>query len=179
MEAAGHQHSCKLHSHTRNCGFLSESSAYQKNRPCPSSCMCIVQTSSGSVRRLPNMSTRRYCCFIRRVVQDQSSSKPTVSFLAACLRIQLDVLTKDRSVHDGNFILYVDALTRLQWLFHALDHQNYARAVASHLRDLITLREKQPDIYAAFCEGKVTVKKSCRPFSRMAWTKVMSRTMPA
>ena len=63
---------------------------------------------------------------------------------------------------------YVDALTRLQWLFHTLDHHNYALAVAIHLRDLATLPEKHPDIYAAFCNGKFTIKKTSRPFSRMA-----------
>ena len=31
------------------------------------------------------------------------------------------------------------------------------------------LHEKLPDLYAAFCDGgKFTIKKSCRPFSRMA-----------
>ena len=89
----------------------------------------------------------------------RAEQSPQFHFWQLILRIQFDIFTWDRSVHDGNFTLYVDALTRLQWFFHALDHHNYARAVAIHLRDLATLPEKHPDIYAAFCNGKSTIKK--------------------
>ena len=109
----------------------------------------------------PAFSFEEWC----RVRAEQS---PQFHFWQLVLRIQCDILTWDRSVHDGNFTLYVDALTRLQWLFHALDHHNYACAVAIHLRDLLILHEKLPDLYAAFCDGKFTIKKLCRPFSRMA-----------
>ena len=78
------------------------------------------------------------------------------------------VLAWDRSIHEGNFLLYVKALTRLQWLFHSLDHYNYARAIAIHLRDMGMLRDKLPGIFAEFCKGKFTVNKTQRPFSRMA-----------
>ena len=62
----------------------------------------------------------------------------------------------------------MEALTRLQWLFHSLDHYNYVRAIASHLRDMVMLRDKHPGIFAEFCKGKFTVNKTQRPFSRMA-----------
>ena len=64
--------------------------------------------------------------------------------------------------------MYVEAETRLQWLFHSLDHNNYARAIANHLRDMAMLRDKHPGIFAEFCKGKFRVNKTQRPFSRMA-----------
>ena len=57
---------------------------------------------------------------------------------------------------------------RLWWLFHSLDHHNYVRAIAIHLRDMIMLRDKHPGIFAEFCKGKFTVNKTQRPFSRTA-----------
>ena len=91
---------------------------------------------------------------------------PQVQFWQLVLKIELDVMTWDRAIHEGNFLLYVDALTNLQCLFHALDHYNYAR-VTIHLRDMGTLQVKYPDVFKAFCEGKFTVNKTHRPFSRM------------
>ena len=73
----------------------------------------------------------------------------------------------DRAIHEGNFLFYVNTLTNLQWLFHALDHYNYTRAVAIYLRDMGTLQAKHPDVFRAFCKGKFTVNKTHRPFSTM------------
>ena len=101
------------------------------------------------------------------MVWAQSRRKPTILFLATCHE-DTEILARDRSIHEGNFLLYVDTLTQLEWLFHALDHYNYARAISVHLRDMMMLQDKHPDVYAAFCEGKFTVNKTCRPFSRMA-----------
>ena len=84
------------------------------------------------------------------------------------LSTELDALAWARSIHERNFLLYVEALTRLQWLFHSLDHQNYVRAIAIHLRDMIMLGDKHPGIFAEFCKGKFTVNKTRRPFSRTA-----------
>lgn len=44
-----------------------------------------------------------------------------------------DVVAWDRSIHKGNFLLHVEALNRLRWLFHSLHHDNYAQAIASHM----------------------------------------------
>ena len=100
--------------------------------------------------------------------EQRALQSPQFHFWQLVLSIELEVLTWDRSIHEGNFLLYVEALTRLQWLFHSLDHYNYARASAIHLRDLVILREKHPRIFEAFCKGKVTVNKTQRAFSRMA-----------
>lgn len=100
--------------------------------------------------------------------EQRALQSPQFHFWQLVLSIELEVLTWDRSIHEGNFLLYVEALTRLQWLFHSLDHYNYARASAIHLRDMVILREKHPRIFEAFCKGKFTVNKTQRAFSRMA-----------
>jgi len=41
------------------------------------------------------------------------------------------------------------------------------RAIAVHLRDMVTLRERQPGIFAAFCKGQFAFSRTGRPFSRM------------
>ena len=76
-------------------------------------------------------------------------------------------MTWDRDSHEGNFLLCVNTLTNLQWLFHALDHHNYARTVVIHLLDMGTLQVKHPDVFRAFCEVKFAINKTHRPFSRM------------
>lgn len=83
------------------------------------------------------------------------------------MKTQLAVFAWDRSVHEGNIDLYVEMLSSLQWLFHALDHIHYARAVGVHLRDMVALKDKHPYVYRQFSKGNFTCIKSQRPFSRM------------
>ena len=96
----------------------------------------------------------------------KAERSPQFQFLQLVLKIELDVMTRDRAIHEGNFLLYMDALMNLQWLFHAPDHYNYVHAVAIRLQDVGTLQVKHPDVFRAFCEGKFTVKTH-RPFSGM------------
>ena len=63
------------------------------------------------------------------------------------LKIELTILTWDRAIHEGNYPLYVETLLAVEWLFHALDHYKYARAVAVHLRDMLTLHDRHPVMY--------------------------------
>ena len=98
---------------------------------------------------------------------DRRSASAQFKLWELILNIELTILTWDRSIHEGNFPLYVETLSALQWIFHALDHHHYARATAVHLRDMSTLQDRHPTIYAEFCKGNFTVSRSNRPFSRM------------
>ena len=53
------------------------------------------------------------------------------------------------------------------WFF-ALDHTNYARWLPIHVRDMVELAEKHPDVYAEYLNGNFTVQKSTRKFSLIA-----------
>ena len=70
-----------------------------------------------------------------------------------------------RAIHEGNFPLYVETLSAVEWLFRALDHYIYARAVAVHLLDMLTLPDRHPVIYNEFCKGNFTVNP---PFTNLS-----------
>ena len=73
-----------------------------------------------------------------------------------------------RSIREGNFQLYVQALAKIIPWFFALDHTHYARWTPVHLHDMISLEQSHPSIYAEFVKGKFVVKKSKRSFSAIA-----------
>ena len=64
--------------------------------------------------------------------------------------------------------MYVETFSALEWLFRALGHYNYARAVRQYKRDMLTLPDKHTVIYDEFTKGNFTVKTSNRPFSNMS-----------
>ena len=97
----------------------------------------------------------------------RSEQSPQFHYWQLIRKVIIDVMVWDNAIHTGNFPLYVDALTNLEWLFYALDRYNYARVVAVHLRDMVTLQNRHPDAYEQFCQGKFTVNKSHHPFSRI------------
>lgn len=115
---------------------------------------CIENTPS------PPLSFQDWC-------EERRSVSPQFQYWEMILNTQLQFLSWDRSVHEGNFDLYISSLWNLQWLFHSLDHINYIRAVAIHLRDMMSLSNTHPSVYAAFCQGKFSLNKSGRPFSKM------------
>jgi len=78
------------------------------------------------------------------------------------------VLMYVRAIREANFLLYIDALTKIVPWFFALGHTHYARWVPVHLRHMITLEVTHPDVHEKFLEGKFTVKKTARTFSAIA-----------
>ena len=73
-----------------------------------------------------------------------------------------------KPIHEADFQLYVEALSKIVPWFFALDHTHYARWIPVHLRDLISLKECHPSIYEQFMKGNFTVRKSERIFSAIA-----------
>ena len=62
------------------------------------------------------------------------------------LSLELLLLRYIRSLHEGNFQLYVESLTQIiPWMF-ALDHTHYSRWLPVHIRDMMNLTEKHPDV---------------------------------
>ncbi|CAH3151254.1 unnamed protein product [Porites lobata] len=64
--------------------------------------------------------------------------------------------------------LYVDALTQIVPWFFALDQIHYARWIPVHLRDMVTLKDVHPTVFAEFMKGNFVVKKTERRFSAIA-----------
>ena len=98
----------------------------------------------------------------------QSLQRPQFKFWYIALNLQLLVLAYIRSIREGNFPLYIDALTKLAaWCF-SMDHTNYARLLPVHVRDVASLGERHPQILQEFCSGRFTVQKTHNQFSAMA-----------
>lgn len=65
----------------------------------------------------------------------------------------------------SNFVLYVAALTGLAPWFFALDRTSYARWVSVHIKDMLELQHRHPDIFKEFSDGQFTVQKTSHAFS--------------
>jgi hypothetical protein len=61
--------------------------------------------------------------------------------------------------------MYLDALTELACWFHAMDHINYARWTPVHLKDMVELPERHPEVARQFRKGNFTVQKTEKIFS--------------
>ena len=73
-----------------------------------------------------------------------------------------------RSIREADFLLYINALTKIVPWFFALGHTHYARWIPVYLRDMIVLKEKHPDVHGQFLKGNFAVKKTTRSFSAIA-----------
>ena len=70
-------------------------------------------------------------------IQEKSDHRPQFQFWATVLQLELTVSELVRSIREGNFLLYVEALGKLTpWMF-ALDLTNYSRWLPIHIRDLL------------------------------------------
>ena len=80
-----------------------------------------------------------------------------------------------RAKREGDFKLYIDALTKIVPWFFALDHTNYARWIPLHLRDVCILKDIHPKVFAEFLKGDLVVKTQHR--DSLPLTKAMSIAM--
>ena len=99
---------------------------------------------------------------------EKAKKCPQFHFWSFILQLELYVLIFVRSLREGNFELYVQALAKIIPWFFALDHTHYARWTPIHLHDMISLEQSHPSVYAEFVKGKFVVKKSKRSFSAIA-----------
>ena len=99
---------------------------------------------------------------------ERIEASPQFQYWLIVMQMELLVLLYVRSLRDANFLLYVAVLVALTpWLF-ALDHTHYSRWVPIHIRDMMTLHERHPDIATQFAQGGFVVRKTKRPFSAIA-----------
>ena len=71
---------------------------------------------------------------------------PQFQYWAIVMELELCIMVYVRSLRQGSFTMYLDALTELVPWFCALDHTNYARWIPVHLRDMAELSTKHPQI---------------------------------
>ncbi|MES9880445.1 MAG: hypothetical protein ABW185_06130, partial [Sedimenticola sp.] len=84
------------------------------------------------------------------------------------LSLETMLLVYVRSLREANFDLYVQSLAHITpWMF-ALDHTHYARWLSVHIRDMMILSVKHPNILEEFRAGNFVVHKTSNRFSAMA-----------
>ena len=98
----------------------------------------------------------------------RSKACPQFQFWYLILQLELAVMVFVRAIREADFLLYTDALSKIVPWFFALDHTHYSRWVSIHLRDMVSLKELNPDVHAEFMKGNFVVKKSRRAFSAIA-----------
>ena len=69
------------------------------------------------------------------------------------LKLGIHFLCVVRSLREGNFHLYIQALQKIAHLMFALDHPNNARWLPVHIRDMMLLEECHLDVAAEFKKG--------------------------
>lgn len=86
-------------------------------------------------------------------IQKQAEQFPTFQFWNTVLKLEKALLLFVCSVRDGNFELYTCVLGELEPWFFVLDHTNYSKWTAVHIKELKDLKDKFPDVYTEFCKG--------------------------
>ncbi len=82
--------------------------------------------------------------------------------------MELRVFMLIRSFRESNFDLYREAISELIPFFFANNNVNYARWLPIHLRDMMSIEQKHPDVAREFFNGHFVVHKSPRQFSALA-----------
>jgi len=91
-------------------------------------------------------------------IENHKEKSPTFYFWLLVLNLEVLVLTFVRSQREGNYDLYERCLSEmLPWIF-IFDHQNYSRWLPIHLRDLLELSHKAPDVHNRFKAGTYSNK---------------------
>ena len=71
------------------------------------------------------------------------------------LRMELTILSLVRAFREANFTLYCQALGAHIPFFFANNNVNYAHWLPIHLKDMLSLEHKHPDILQEFQSGNV------------------------
>ena len=87
------------------------------------------------------------------------TDNPQFKYWSTIMELELLRCRFIRSLHVGDFPLYVQVCDELCAWFHVMDHTNYARWVPVHVRDMVQLSETHPDTHAEFLKGSFVVQK--------------------
>src|SRR5260221_268128 len=90
---------------------------------------------------------------------------PQFRFWNLVLSMELVILLLIRSFREANFTLYCQSLAELKPYFFARNNVNYARWLPIHLRDMVTMKQKHPELAQEFQSGKFVVHKTSHDFS--------------
>ena len=86
--------------------------------------------------------------------EQRTKESPHFQYRSTTLDFELSILSFVRSLREGNFQLYIEALDSLLLWFFALDHPHYSRWLPVHLRDMRNLHSAHPALTEQFENGK-------------------------
>ena len=98
----------------------------------------------------------------------QKTGSPQFMYWHTSLEWELLFFTFVRSLHTGDFELYVDSLKKLTPWFFSLNNTHYARWMSVHVRDMSCQSQTHPDVAKEFQQGKFVLAKSQRKLSLIA-----------
>jgi len=81
------------------------------------------------------------------------------------MRLEFTLLQLVASLRSADFEMYKQSLANLVGWFFAFDQVNYARWLPVHIRDLVNLDIKHPQLAQKFYAGCFVARKTHRPFS--------------
>ena len=100
--------------------------------------------------------------------KELASRSPHFRYREIVMEMESCILTFVHSLGERNFDMYLDAPTEfVPWLF-ALDHTNYARRIPVHLKDMVNVSDRHPEIANEFDAGHFTAQMTSRLFSAIA-----------
>lgn len=130
------------------------------------------QVSLMALHLLKHKAYSAYCSNVdgppeSQAMWDQLSrtENPQFKYWSTIMELELLICRFVRSLREGDFLLYVQVCDELCAWFHVMDHTNYARWLPVHVRDMVQLSEKHPDIHAEFMKGNFVIQKSPHKFS--------------
>ncbi|KAL8560494.1 hypothetical protein ACOMHN_042314 [Nucella lapillus] len=125
--------------------------------------------------RLMNMAYEQYCMSCNIVGETalsldewrvfMSESSPTFHFWILIMELEVLLLVFLTSLRSGDFLLYLQSMTRMAPVFFALDQHNYARWLTVHINDMGNISSNESH---EFNKGHFVLKKTARPFSKIA-----------
>ena len=98
-------------------------------------------------------------------MDQRNSSNINFMYWNQIMNLEILVLSFVRAHREGNFEMYIETLKELVGLFFVLDHQNYARWVPVHIRDMMML---PPSVKTEFENGNFVLSKTGKRFSSIA-----------
>jgi len=97
-----------------------------------------------------------------------SKAKLMFNYRLKSLSLEILLLLHISSIREGNFQLYIETLSKIVPRMFAFNHVHYSRWLPIHIRDMISLTNKHPEILEQFHAGKFVIHKTISKFSAMA-----------
>ncbi|CAC5423003.1 unnamed protein product [Mytilus coruscus] len=101
-------------------------------------------------------------------IEKMQQEHPQFNYWYMTLQLEIDALIFISSIRQGDFELYIEALSNIIPWFFALDHIHYSRWLPVHVRDLALLQDHNPQLFHEFSDGQFVVFKSKKKFSAIA-----------